>query len=276
MSDWQWCPKHKHKFYGYQCDLCSGQNQINDGKVKRKYVRKHKISIYERFHNYGVKFTAQVFWDAILIEPSRLNPHVYFKRLDFPDAIVKVFRRSILVTLRASREIKGMKVRDAERKSIELINKVLDQLPKSIQVHDRSVVNVHNAFANHPTANHDVTVKVNDEVRIISDHSKGVPEFEAVHPGHVVSDSEILERFNADLISKPSLPLSVLTEKIGLSYDVLSKFATQIELHLDVEERTLSTLDKISDGIDSIIKIAKPKRVVRKGSLGMTSPRCHR
>lgn len=274
MSDWQWCPKHEHKFYGDQCDLCLGTSEVkSDGKVKRSYSRKVIDSVYERFHNYGVKFTAKVFWDAIFIDPIRLNNNVFYKRLDFPVAIVKVFKRSILVTLRASMEIKGMKVRDAEQRSIELVNNVLDQLPQSVVVNDRSVVNVHNAFANHPTATHDVTVKVDGEVRAISDFSKGLPEFEFVHPDHAISDSEILERFNADLISKPSLLPSVLTDKISLAYDVLSKYAHQMDLHLKVEERTLQVLDKISDNIELI---AKPKRVVKRGSLGVTSPRCHR
>jgi hypothetical protein len=249
--------------------------RIQDPKrIKRSYVRKDRSSIYERFHNYGVKFRADVFWDAIFEDPIRLNNNVFYKRLDFPLAIVKVFKKSILVTLRSSEEIKGLDVKSAEKLSYLKVNEVLDLLPKSIKVLDRSVVNVHNAFVNHPTARHDVKVVVNDQVRLISDRSKGHLEFETVSPDHAISDSEILEKFNEDLIVNNPDPLSIQGSKINHVVEILDRYALQMELHLEVEEKTSRILDRIGASLDRLVdhKVkSKPKR-----SLGMTSPRCHR
>lgn len=173
-------------------------------------------SVYERFHNYGVKFDAVVLWDYIFVDPSNLNNGVQFKRLDFPLAIVKVFRKSILVTLRASKDIKGMMVKDAEKLCISRVNEVLDGLPKSVQIANRVVVNTHNAFVNHPIAERSelpLRVEINGELRAISDKSKGRNEFEYVNAEHAVNDSvlqesddagytkEMLERDTKELLS---------------------------------------------------------------------------
>jgi hypothetical protein len=151
-------------------------------------------------------------------------------------------------------------------------------------------VNVHNAFVNHPTAKHKVNVQVNGESRLISDNSNGYPEFEAVNPQFAVSDSEILEKFNEDLIVNNPDPLSIQGQKINTIVNILDRYATQMELHLTVEQKTSGNLDRIGQALDKIVAIGsntqhlnresdascikrsmKPRR-----SLGVTSPRCHR
>lgn len=253
--------------------------------MSRSYIRRDHRNIFERFHNYGVKFVAHVKWDYLFQYPEiHLRNNVSYKRIDLPTAIVKVFKKSILVTLRASEEIKGMNVKDAEKLSRIKLNEVLELLPKCITIADPELVNVHNAFVNHPTARHNVTVRVNDDVRLISDHSKGYPEFEAVNPDHAISDSEILEKFNEDLIVNNPDPLSVQSKKISHVVDVLDRYATQMELHLTVEQKTSDNLDRIGQALDQIVEIGSGKMGDRnvKGSmkprrsLGVTSPRCHR
>jgi hypothetical protein len=219
-----YCRLHKLSFKkGSKCPKCEvssnvhKQSQVITSKsqevLKRSYKRKVKNSVYERFHNYGLKFKAIVLWDYIFVEPINLNNHVQYKRLNFDLAIVKVFRKSILVTLRANQEVKGMNVRDAEKLSISKINVVLDLLPKSITISkaERDRVNVHNAFVNHPFAKRQVTVEVNNEVRFISDNSKGLSEFEAVNPKFAIVDSEAIELDTISLIDK------------GLSRDFLAQ-----------------------------------------------------
>jgi hypothetical protein len=251
--------------------------------MSRVYIRKDNRNIFERFHNYGVKFVAHIKWDYLFQYPEiHLRNNVSYKRLDFPTAIVKVFKKSILVTLRASEEVKGLNVKDAEKVSKIKLNEVLDLLPKCITLADPELVNVHNAFVNHPTAKHNVRVVVDDHVRLISDHSKGHLEFEAVNPDHAISDSEILEKFNEDLIVNNPDPLSVQQNKIDYVVNVLDRYATQMELHLTVEQKTSDVLDRISQSIDQIVslKVVGDRNV--KGSMksrrsfGVTSPRCHR
>jgi hypothetical protein len=215
---------------------------------KRRYVRKVKDSIWERFHKYGVKFDARVEWDALFkYEEVALRNKVFYKRVDFPEALVKVFKRSILVILRSSKEIVGLPVRDAEAQAKALVNGVLDRLPASIVVSNREVVSLHNSFVNHPTAKHDVNVDVDGESRLISDNSKGYPEFEAVSPVHAVSDSVILENFNRDLIVNNPEPLSVQGQKIDVILTVQKEYSSAITKHLDVEERKLQNEIRTAD-----------------------------
>ena len=84
-------------------------------------------------------------------------------------------------------------------------------LPKEIKVKDSKLVEVHNAFINHPLALRNVNVCINGEKRFISDNSKGNPEFEAIHPDYVVSDSEAIEKDIIELVDK------------GLSREFLAK-----------------------------------------------------
>lgn len=266
---WEYCLTHNKSFpIDAKCPMCI---KI---KTPRTYVRKVRDSIWERFHNYGVKFQAVITWDSIPGTPKVLKNNVQFKIIEFDHGIVKVFKRSILITLRSSAEIKGLPVRVAEFRSKELVNKILDDLPGSIYIQDRSVVNVHNAFVNHPTAQYDVRVVVDGETRAISDHSKGYNEFEFVHPGHAVSDSEILEKFNRDLIVNDPDPLSVHQSKIDHVVNILDRYAVQMELHLKVEEKTLSTMEKIGSYFEDL-KL-RQRSPIKKGFLRTTSPRCHK
>ena len=290
MANWQYCRIHKKVFYSDQCDLCHPIKDPMPSKeirIKRSYKKKIKNTIWERFHNYGVKFDAEVQWDHLFkYEQINLKNNVSYKRIDLPDALIRVFKKSILVTLRSSREIVGLKVREAEQRSFELVNKVLDQLPLAIKIKDRSVVNTHNAFVNHPTANHDVNVHVNGEARLISDFSKGHPEFEAVNPDHAVSDSEILEKFNEDLIVNNPDPLSIQGQKINTIVNILDRYATQMELHLSVEQKTSDNLDRIGEALDKIVLIGSGKlggdslktegSMNPRRSLGVKSPSVHR
>jgi hypothetical protein len=250
-----YCSEHKVYFSkDKKCPLCSFTSNSqaitsNSQRVlipKRKYVRKVKDSIYERFHNFGVKFDAEILWEHLFkYDEVRLNNNVSYKRLDFDSAIVKVFRRSILVTLRSSAEILNMPVKQAEIESIKKVNEVLDMLPQAVKIKNRKIVNVHNAFVNHPTAKHNVNVSVDNEVRLISDNSKGFPEFEAVNPSYAISDSEILENFNRDLIVNNPEPLSVQSQKVGFIVDVLNDYATNMKKHIEV-------MDNINKGINTL------------------------
>lgn len=194
------------------------ENGIVKSKSSKKFTndsrtitKKSRRVIVERFHSYRVKFVADVDWVALFKFPEfRLNNNVFFKRIDFSKAIVKVFKKSILITLRSSCDIKGLPVREAKLKADSIIEEIVAQLPKAIVVSGSNVSSVHNAFMNHPTALHNVTVEVNGEKRLISDNSHGVSEFEAIHPKFAISDSEALEQDNAQLIDK------------GLSRDVLA------------------------------------------------------
>jgi hypothetical protein len=206
--------------YQFDEQLRANDEQLRGVSIKRSYVRKNKSSIYERFHNFGVRFDAKIQHKALFnLEPCQFGRTKY-KRLNFPEAIVKVFKESILITLRANQEIKGMKVRDAELESIRRVNVVLDKLPKAIVVNDRDVVNVHNAFVNHPLAKYNLNVKVDNETRLITDHSKGLNEFEAVNPNHAITDSECIETDIVSLIDK------------GLSRDFLAS-----SIHKLVQDR---------------------------------------
>jgi hypothetical protein len=214
----------------------------SQGVPKRRYVRKVKDSIFERFHNFGVKFEAEVDWSALFSEVEvRLNNSVSYKRLDFPEAIVKVFRRSILVSLRSSMELKGLPVREAESRSKALVRSVVSRLPRSIVVKGFDVVNVHNAFVNHPLAKFPLRVEVDGTTRLISDHSKGFGEFEAVSPVDAVSDSVLIEDDIKGLI------------KNGLSRDFLAsaihKLVEDREYYADNLKSHVSAIQELSKGI---------------------------
>lgn len=189
-------------------------------------------SIYERFHNYGVKFDAVVLWDYIFEAPINLRNGVQFKRLNFDVAIVKVFRRSILVTLRANQEVRRLDVKEAEKVSILKVNSVLDRLPKSIQLSPkRDIVNVHNAFVNHPFAEREVRVSVGGDLRFISDNSKGFPEFEAINPAFAIPDSEFIERDIVSLIDK-GLSRDFLAQSINVLIRDRGYYAENLKSHV--------------------------------------------
>lgn len=179
---------------------------------KRKYVRKVKDSIFERFHNYGIKFDAVVEWEHLFkYDNIKLRNNVSYYKIHFDKGFVKVFKKSIVVILRSKSEIIGLSVREAELISRRMVNDILDQLPQSIKVSNREVVSLHNAFVNHPFAVKEVNVKVDGETRFISDNSKGYSEFEAINPNHAVTDSEAIEQDIVSLIDK------------GLSREVLAQ-----------------------------------------------------
>jgi hypothetical protein len=121
----------------------------------------------------------------------------------------------------------------------------LGLLPKAITVLNPEIVSVHNAFVNHPTARHNVKVVVDDDVRLISDNSKGCPEFEAVNPVFAVSDSEKLEFLNKDIITNPFDLPSVTKVKLDTILKVQEDYALNISKHLKVQDKTLDVLNAI-------------------------------
>lgn len=206
------------------------QSLTNHEQSRRVYVRKN---IVERFHAYRIKFEAKVQWDHLFsYEEFTLNNNVKFKRIDFPEAIVRVFRKSILITLRSSMEVKGLSVLEAKKRSDELILDVVSKLPKAIEVKDLGKLSsVHNAFINHPLAKRNISVKVNDEVRFISDNSKGNPEFEAINTNHAISDSECIESDIVSLIDK-GLSRDVLAQSIKALIDDREYYAENLKSHV--------------------------------------------
>lgn len=248
------CREH-HK---ERCPICfiskDKQSISKDKGLVRSHSDKGKQlnSIYERFHNFGVKFDARVDWNALFKYPVVvLNPHSYYRRLDYVTALVKVFKKSILITLRASQDIKGLPVKQAEALALSKINDIISILPKAIIISNKNVVNTHNAFVNHPTAKYNVNVKVDGESRLISDNSKGMIEFEAVNPVHAVSDSEKLEVLNKDIITNVWDIPSVTKSKLDTILQVQMDYAENIKKHLAVQDKTLETLDKIQSSISS-------------------------
>lgn len=198
----------------------------------RTITNKPRRVIVERFHSYRVKFVAVVDWDSLFQFPEfSLNNNVKFKRIDLSKAIVKVFRKSILITLRASCDVKGLPVKEAKLLSDSIVAEVLTLLPKGIRVSDSVVSSVHNAFMNHPTARHNITVSVNGEKRLICDNSHGVSEFEAIHPKFALSDSEALECDNEALIDR-GLSRDVLANSIKVLIDNHSYYAENLKSHV--------------------------------------------
>jgi hypothetical protein len=171
-------------------------------------------------------------WEHLFsYEEFTLNNNVKFKRIDYPEAIVRVFRKSILITIRSSKEVKGLNVKEAQKVSNDLILTVLSKLPKAIKVKESKLSSVHNAFINHPYAKQNIQVKVNDEVRFISDNSKGNPEFEAINTTHAISDSEAIEEDIKGLIDK-GLSRDVLAQSIKVLIDDREYYAENLRSHV--------------------------------------------
>jgi hypothetical protein len=234
----------------------SVMSKRSHGKVTVNHGKSRLVSpnrrIFERLHSFRRKFVADIDFDSINADCFRLNNNVCFKRLEFPTAIVQVFSKSILVILRANQEIRGLHIKESMAKSEILIKDIISKLPKEIRIKNSELVQIHNAFVNHPTAKHNVTVKINDEVRLISDNSKGNPEFEVVNPLFALSDSEILEKFNEDLINNnPDLP-SVQDRKINDVVNILHEFATEFKVHSKVQHKQMDNMDKMSNALDKI------------------------
>jgi len=223
----------------------------NTNNSRRVYVRKN---IVERFHAYRVKFEADVEWSMLFqFEEFSLNNNVKFKRIDFPEAIVRVFRKSILVTIRSSKEVKGMNVKEAQKVSNDLILTVLNKLPKSIKIKESKLSSVHNAFVNDPMAKHNVKVKVNDEIRWISDNSKGNPEFEAIHTDFAITDSEKYEKDMVSLIDK-DLSREVLANSIKALIDDREYYAENLKSHVQA-------IKDLSKGVNELREQIRKDRI---------------
>ena len=222
----------------------------NHEQSRRVYVRR---KIVERFHSYRIKFNADVLWDHLFsYEEKSLNNNVKFKLINFPEAIVRVFKRSILVTIRSSMEVKGLNVVEAKKRSDELIRDVVSKLPKAITIKDSKLSSVHNAFINHPFAKKNITVKVNDEVRFISDNSKGNPEFETVNTNYAISDSQAIEDDTVSLIDK------------GLSRDFIASALNDLikdrEYYADNLKSHVEAIKSLSKGVDELREQIKNKK----------------
>lgn len=263
------CPKRSHPLISYgefskdsesiDKQLISNDKQIIRGinsvskvpsEIKpRKYVKKVQ-SIYERFHNYGVKFEAIVVWDDVISDVFIINANSKYKRLDFDEAIVKVFKKSILITLRKNQEITNMPVKVAEALCLSKINKIVSMLPDSIKVSVPDVVNTHNAFVNHPFAKSDIKVSINDELRFISDNSKGSPEFEAINPKFAVSDSEHIENDIISLIDK-GLSRDYLASAINSLIEDRKYYADNLKSHVSAINTLGSSVNELKETIKS-------------------------
>lgn len=274
-----YCRLHHITFKkGLTCSKCDTHSLIADGNVKtekevqstltnnsltntnnsrRVYVRKN---IVERFHAYRVKFEADVNWEYLFnYEEFTLNNNVKFKRIDFPEAIIRVFRKSILITIRSSKEVKGLPVKEAQKVSNDLILSVLNKLPSSIKVKQAKLSSIHNAFINHPLAKRNVQVKVNDELRFISDNSKGNPEFEAINTNHAISDSEAIEQDIIGLIDK------------GLSRDFIASALNDLikdrYFHAENMRTHVQAIQDLSKGVNELreqIKVNKVKDFIER------------
>jgi hypothetical protein len=166
--------------------------------LKRKYQRKVKDSIFERFHNFGVKFNAIINWDALFkYDEVRLNNNVCYKRLNFEHTFVRVFKKSILITIRSTSDIKHLSVKEAELRAQSLINDTLKLLPKSINVQrKKEITSTHNSFVNGFIAKNckdPVKVVIEGETRFLTDNSHNSPEDEFVNKEHAIPDSQVWE-----------------------------------------------------------------------------------
>jgi hypothetical protein len=268
-SEMFYCRVHKISFKkGSSCSSCNTHPLTSDGNVKsnkevqltltnnsrtntnnsrRVYVRKN---IVERFHAYRVKFDADVNWEALFkYEELSLNHGVKFKRIDFPEAIVRVFKKSILITIRSSKEVRGLSVKGAKVISDRMVKDTLLLLPKAIKVKDSKLSSVHNAFINHPYAKKDVKVSVNDEIRFISDNSHGSPEFEAINTNHAISDSEAIERDMVSLIDK-GLSRDFIAESLIKLVQDRQYYAENLKSHVEA-------INELSEGIKEFRKTLK-------------------
>lgn len=272
-SSKKWCGVKGHPLISIgTCNLCeSSSNSVTSNSraitsnsqgvhdLKRRYVKKVKDSIYERFHSYGVKFDAKIEWEHLFkYEPIKLRNNVEYKKIEFEKGFIRVFKKSIVVVLRTKAEIVGLSVREAEFKSKTFVNEILDQLPKSIIVADREVVSLHNAFVNHPFAKKEVNVSINDEKRFISDNSKGYSEFEAINPKFAVSDSEAIERDIVSLVDK------------GLSRDFLAQSINNLiknqEYYSENIKSHVHAIQQLGDGIERFSNIVYAQEDKRDSS----------
>ena len=156
------------------------------------------------------------------------------------------------MTLRASCDIKGLHVKEAKIKADSIVSEVLALLPSSIKVHGSSISSAHNAFMNHPTAKHNVTVEIDGRKRLISDNSHGVSEFEAVDPEYFEPDSVHLERFNEDIISKPYDLPSVLTYKVNVVFTAMENFSVNMNRHVAVMEKIEQAIDNLNHAVEKL------------------------
>jgi hypothetical protein len=266
FKDKVYCTEHKVTFLkGSQCPTCvscgtarplkevqsilTNNSLTNTNNSRRVYVRKN---IVERFHAYRVKFEAEVEWSHLFsYEEFTLNNNVKFKRIDFPEAIVRVFRKSILITIRSSKEVKGLPVKEAQRISNDLVLSVLQKLPKAIVIKESKLSSVHNAFINHPLAKRNISVKVNDEVRFISDNSKGNPEFEAINTNHAISDSEAIEQDIISLVDK-GLTRDFLAQSLNTLIQDREYYAENLKSHVQA-------IQDLSKGVNELREQIKLK-----------------
>lgn len=293
FSTFNYCTVHRVKF-DFKDKCPKSPTTISDGKLEKAksevsprfhklYKDSHKLSqpvkvprkydiggVWERLHSFGVKFVAVVDWDLVEGRVVRLRNNVMYKVLDFDSAIVKVFRRSVLVTLRRNQDIRHESVREAEKIAQNRVNDVLRLLPKCIVVSDSNIASVHNAFVNHPTARYGVRVDVDGESRLISDNSKGRAEFEAVNTVYAVSDSEKLEVLNRDIITNVWDVPSVTKSKLDTILQVQLDYAENIKKHLAVQDETLNVLRSMdahfSDSVHEPIVSSDSGRIYRSVS----------
>jgi len=253
FSDRFYCKDHGMSFLkGARCPKCTFASNGNTGilgKVVSSNVtsnsqattskqrgvrvrRSRSCGIFERFHNYGVKFAAVVSWDALFQYPLYvLRNGVSYRRIDSPSAIVKVFRKSILVTLRASQEIKGLSVKAAEFEARRRVLAVVAALPSAVKVADSELASLHNAFVNHPAARLNLRVDVDGQTRFVSDMSKGFPELEAVSKDFGVSDSVLVEDDLRGLI-KTGLTRDAIAQSINALVEDRRYYAENLRSHV--------------------------------------------
>jgi hypothetical protein len=286
------CHEHKVFFKGDKCPKCTPPLNISDGtkkssgvssknftsnsqaitsnsqgvhdlKPRRKYERKVRDSLFERLHNYGVHFDAVVDWSALFkFDETFLRNNVSYKRVDTTDCIIKVFKKSILVTIRSKNDIKGLVVRESFKEAWDIIVRSIASLPKAIVVSVDVLSSVHNSFVNHPTAKvfrevFDRDMRVYDDdgsLLEMTDTSKGFNELEYPDKRFVLPLSEHREAYEKDLLVRPSYMPSEVKSRLDGFYNVLDDFkrdglvplTEQMKLHLGVEAKQDLNMDKMN------------------------------
>ena len=217
----------------------------------------------ERFHNYSVTFNAQVPYDYVDLPEVKLRGWSYRKYKD-DEFFIQVMRDKVLV--RYLKDIIGLKIHTSEDSAIQRIKELLGLWNVyHIQFFDYIVSSGHNEFMNSPIAR-DVASKgqriryrdrVDGKIRTTVDFSKtddnpsGAPMFEHEHNKHFVSDSDKWEGIIDDVAMNNYDPLHITKAKVDFNdsrmnhvVDVLDKYATQMDKHLDVENRTADKLER--------------------------------
>ena len=239
---------------------------ISQAIHKRKYVRKNRNLVFERYHNHGVKFDAVIDWDSLFKFPEfRLNNNVSYRRIDLPLGIVKVFKRSILITLRSSEDIKGLLVEEAVKVADSKIAECIKLLPSSIIISSSVVVSRHNAFVNDPIAKacpDPLKVIVNGETRFISDKSKGFDEAEFVSKDFAVSDSLIWENEIEATINR-GLTKDFFANAINHLIEDRKYYAENLRSHVEA-------IRKLGDSVDKLSSISASTQVVEGTHLSCT------